>query len=939
MPKFILPAVLLLFSIYAHAQRFSGHAPSTSWKQVNTDTVRVVFPEGYEQQASMIAATAHRLGLQTQSTMGSRFRKVSIVLQPNTTVANGYVGLGPWRSEFMLTPSPSSFNLGSLPWSYTLALHEYRHVQQYSNFRKGISAVAYYLFGEQGQELFNSATVPNWFWEGDAVYQETRMSDQGRGRLPYFFKDYRSLWTGRKQYSWMKLRSGSLQDFIPNHYPLGYMLVSYGREKYGEDLWRKVTGDAVSKVQLYPLQRAIKKYTGKNYQDFRKEAIAYYQGFLPADAVQDSVALWAQEHKHFVADEGFPQWLDANTIVFVSEGYDRIPAFYIRNLQTGRQHKVRVKDISQDNYFSCVNGKIVYAAYEPALRWSWTDYSVLKVLDAHTGKQRSLTSHSKYFSPDISADGKQVVAVDVQPGGASSLHIIDAGNGEVLGKIPNAQKLFYTFPKFYNDSTIVSAVRNITGQMTMALINIHNGNVDELLPYSMKVIGFPSVYKDTITFTAANGETDEIFAITGSRQLLQYTGARKLNASTGNYQASIRNNKAVWTAFTSVGYHIVHQPVQSNSWQPLPINHFTDTSFNYRLNGLRIAKTDPDTGRQYPVTAYSKAFHLFNLHSRRPFVDDPEYTFSVVGENVLNTMLTELYFTYNRDDRSKQFGGTVTYGGLFPYIHLGTSYTLDRSALLRQKTVFWNEWQGKVGVQLPFNFTSGKRYRSLNVIGDLVYNKRYFQGTYKDSFDNRGFAYFTGLISYTTQSQSAVKHIYPRWAQSASLRYSKAVTALDANQVTANAYAYFPGLFRTHNLIINGSVQQRDTLNNARFSNALPFSRGYIAQNYHQMGKFGVNYHLPLAYPDWGFGNIVYFLRMRANLFYDDTYVADYTAARHKTSLKFRSYGTEVYFDTKWWNEYDVTFGVRYSRLIDGNRQGLGANQWEFIVPITALSR
>jgi hypothetical protein len=39
------------------------------------------------------------------------------------------------------------------------------------------------------------------------------------------------------------------------------------------------------------------------------------------------------------------------------------------------------------------------------------------------------------------------------------------------------------------------------------------------------------------------------------------------------------------------------------------------------------------------------------------------------------------------------------------------------------------------------------------------------------------------------------------------------------------------------------------------------------------------NYHLPLLYPDWGFGNIVYFLRVRGNAFYDFTKVYPATSS------------------------------------------------------------
>ena len=42
------------------------------------------------------------------------------------------------------------------------------------------------LFGENGRALANAAAIPDWFFEGDAVYNETLMSTQGRGRLPYF---------------------------------------------------------------------------------------------------------------------------------------------------------------------------------------------------------------------------------------------------------------------------------------------------------------------------------------------------------------------------------------------------------------------------------------------------------------------------------------------------------------------------------------------------------------------------------------------------------------------------------------------------------------------------------------------------------------------------------------------------------------------------------
>jgi hypothetical protein len=51
---------------------------------------------------------------------------------------------------------------------------------------------------EDGYALASNAAVPDWFFEGDAVYQETVLSEQGRGRLPQFLNAYPSLWLSGK---------------------------------------------------------------------------------------------------------------------------------------------------------------------------------------------------------------------------------------------------------------------------------------------------------------------------------------------------------------------------------------------------------------------------------------------------------------------------------------------------------------------------------------------------------------------------------------------------------------------------------------------------------------------------------------------------------------------------------------------------------------------
>lgn len=935
LPLFLLSVVCLP----AAAQQFGGNPPSIHWQQINTDTVRVIFPMGLRQQAADVASITHALAQQTQHTIGDRLRKINIVLQNQTVISNAYVAPGPYRSEFFITPPQNSFELGSLPWQKMLALHEYRHVQQYNNFRKGLSKLFYILFGEEGQSVANSAAIPNWFWEGDAVYQETMQSHQGRGRLPWFFNDYRSLWLAGKNYSWMKLRNGSLRDFTPDHYRLGYMMVAYGREKFGEDFWRKVTDEAVRFDGLfYPFQRSLARYSGISYDRFRNDAVEYFlHDYHPSKNV-DPAHEEAWEQKHFVASEEFPQWLDDHTLVFVKSSYKKLPAFVTRDVNTGQEKNIRVKDISTDNYFSCRNGRLVYAAYTTDPRWGWRDFQDLRVLDLATGRQRTLTHHTKYFSPDISPDGSQVVAVQETPGGSNFLHILDAASGNLVKAIPNPDSLVFTYPKFYGNDHIVAAVRDRQGGMALASVRIADGQTRTLIPFSMHVIGFPQVQHDTITFTAAYREHDELFMLAGEE--LYRLPVRE--ATTGHYQLAVKGSRYAWTVFTATGSHIMLGDSTSR-----PRVRFAADSLATGLPDFHVSSLEANPNpvistyghQRYDATYYPQSFRLLNFHSWRPYISDPDYTFSVTSENVLNTLQSEFYFSYNRNERYKQLGWNAIYGGLFPWIKLGASYIIDRNGAYKGNQVYWNEWEERAGLQLPLHFTEGRHFTNFSVGTDIVYNKRIFRGLYKDSLDGRGFAYMDPSLSFANKTQKARQQIYPRWAQSLYVNYPVAVSKYTAHQLLASGYLYLPGLFLNHSLVISGAFQQRDTLRKVAFTNHFPFSRGYTAQNFHQMWKLGGNYHFPLLYPDWGFAQIVYFLRIRANLFYDHTRVEDPLLKPLGGQLDFRSWGTEIFFDTKWWNQHPISFGIRYSRLMDGGYQGLAPNQWEFILPINLLER
>ncbi|RYU91547.1 hypothetical protein EWM62_06300 [Mucilaginibacter terrigena] len=935
--KRLLLLLLIFTATLTKAQQFGGNPPSIKWKQVNTPAARVIFSQGMDSVAQRVAQTIARLNSVIQPTIGFKQKQVSIVLQNQTTISNAYVGLAPFRSEFYLTAGQNSFDVGSLPWPGQLAIHEFRHVQQYNNFNVGLSRGLRVLFGEGGQALGNALSVPDWFFEGDAVYNETLVSEQGRGRLPYFFNGFRALWAAGKGYSWMKLRNGSYLDYTPNHYPLGYMMVAYGREKYGNTFWKDVTHDAAAfNTGFYPLQGAIKRHAGVDYTTFRNAAFNHFKQVFKADAKDESPNA---KRRHFTGDEEYPAYVNDSTLIYLRSSYNQIPQFVIKTGDSERA--IAVQGITTDNYFSYQDGKIIYAAYRPDLRWGYRNYSELVVIDINTGKEHRITRKTKYFAPAFSADGKTIVAVQNASTGKSELHLLNAENGKLLTALPNTAGLFYTYPKFYGDGKIISAVRNFKGEMSLALIDITSGATKYLLLFSFEPIAFPQVQGDKVYFTKTAGLNDRLFVLDLASNQLAEVQAAVQNSAIGAYQPAISQNKIAWTGFTASGYRLQEYnntdvkliPVSnSQGFSALPDLNISVLKKDSAANLLASVKTD-----SLPVTNYSKLHGLFNFHSIFPSLDDPNYSLQLVGENLLNTFQSQLTFTYNRDEGYKQIGYEAAYGAFFPYLLAGADYTFDRRGLYKGTRIYFNETDIHAGLQVPLNLSVGKYSRSLSFSSSFYYSRNTFQEAFRSTFRDSYYTYLSNSIRFSNQTQQARQHINPRFAQSISINYKKSVSGREANQFLSTGTFYFPGLLPNHSLAISGAYQHRGQNNGIGFSNDFPFSHGYTAESLDNMNKFAASYHFPIAYPDAGAANLVYFMRIRGNIFYDQTHATESEFFANKSALKanFRSAGAAIFFDTKWFNQASISFGIRYSRLLDDDLfGGNGRNRVELVLPV-----
>jgi hypothetical protein len=285
-------------------------------------------------------------------------------------------------------------------------------------------------------------------------------------------------------------------------------------------------------------------------------------------------------------------------------------------------------------------------------------------------------------------------------------------------------------------------------------------------------------------------------------------------------------------------------------------------------------------------------------------------------------------------------GFSVIYGGVFPFLSAGINYTIDRRTLYHGKPVTFNELEPLAGFNIPLNISKGRSFTFLNFGSQYIYNQSNYRGVYKDTLGKTSYSYNSSFLSFTHQAQKAVQQIFPQFAQTMNITYKTAISHYSGFQLVASGNLYVPGLLKTHSIVLNGAYLRKDSSGQVNFSSDFPFSRGYSSINLYQMYKWGVDYHLPLFYPDAGFGNILYFLRLRADLFYDDTGVNDFLTNGNKFTAAFRSAGAEITFDTKLWNEAKASIGIRYSHLFDDDLFGSsGRNRWEIILPVNIFNQ
>ncbi|TGE21701.1 hypothetical protein E5K00_15625 [Hymenobacter aquaticus] len=923
MSKFLLAAVAATVScLPALAQPALPVLPqnptSLRWYQVRTPHFQVLYPEGFGPQAQRTARRLEQVYSPVSASLEKEPRPVSVILQNQTTVSNGFVTIIPRHSEFFTTMPQDPFLTGTLDWLDQLAIHEYRHVVQYEKGQQGLGRLAYSLFGYGGLGVVTLG-IPDWFWEGDAVGTETLLTRSGRGRIPYFDLGLRANLLAGRRFSYSKAVAGSFRDNVPNHYVLGYFLTTNYKRTNGARAWSEVL-NRYYRFPIYPFSfsNSLKHASGHGlrvddlYQRTMQQLDSTWRAQQQQLTLTNVAEFRTRAEPRVFTEYQYPQYVTDSTVLAVKVGLGDISQLVLLSRQ-GAERRVFVQGpVNNPELLSVGGGKACWLEFRPDVRWGQRVYSDIKVLDLTSGQLTRLTTQARYTTAALSPDGRTLIAVRATTDYQNQLVVLDARTGQEKRVLPNPANDFYLQPRWRADGRSIVVVTLQAGGKTIETIDTETGQHQALLPVSNVNLSHPQPWGDYVLCNSPQSGIDNLYALdTRSGQVRQVT-SRPLGA----YHAAVApdGRHLAFHDFRAEGARVVEMPLQPDTWPAAPAAPatpaaYTDPLLSQEPGAATVGAVLP--GAAAPEAAplatarYHRLSHAFNVFSWG-LIQAPTGQGLSVGirsQDILNTTQAVVAAGYDQTERTTNVSANVSYQGLFPVLDLGfqrggrrASQYIDRRLPVDSlRSDRWTYNRFTAGVRLPFNFTRSKYQHGLTL--GAYYSGEQVQGYDLPVrfLDEVGFGKSLHALNYTLAYSHTLRQskrdMAPRWGQAltASWRNTPFGVGLPARQWAVFGSLYLPGLGKHHSLRLRGGYQdQQQRL--YQFSPAVFYPRGEGYVSFNQLRVGSVEYRLPLADLHLELGRLLYVQRIKAMGFFDAA------VGRNTIDRQYRTTGLDVSF-------------------------------------------
>jgi hypothetical protein len=909
--KYSLALLCALSAATAGAQYYDwGTSPvSTKWRKIKTDDLKLIYPADFEAGARRVAWYLDTV----RTHIGHGFRhgtmRTPVVLHTRNTLGNGMVMWAPRRMELLAAPAASY----SEPWLKQLAIHEYRHNVQYNNLRRGLMRPLTWLLGEQiaflGVYQFSISIL-----EGDAVMAETEMSSFGRGLQPSWTMHYRAVGdVGSKKRATDYWFSGSFRDFVPDHYRLGYQMVRWSNHILGERVWDDVARYVARNPQfIVPMNFGLRKNYGLSETDLFHRTFAdlnAYWAMLPQ--VDDSSQRVVTPERSYTTYQ-WPLWIDGETLVAFKSDLRRTSRIVRVDVATGCE-EVLAWTGTVSSRPALADGVLWWTEFRRSTLWEQKVSSRLCSFDMPTGRKQTHHSEDQVFYPTpLPGGGLAYVAYDY-----SGCFSIVGGGGDRLD-LPTGVEVTGLA---HDDATGALCFIGLDDG-GMFLGEVDGDGFRRLTPSRHITISDLRAGGGRLYFGSIVSGKDEAHAF----DLATATEYRLSRSAYGSFQPSTPDaGRVALTTYDRHGYHLAIQDTAGAVEQPrrtLPIDLVNPPWKRWtlpKMDSLVYTPADAErSARERGSRKFNKMLNIFQPHSWLPIDFYPPAALSendlttrlgatVISQSLLSDAVSWLAYGWTRTGGSMLRGG-MTYSGLGPVLDVDFAWggapqpvygnpiphelNLTRSRQLSVAT----------RLSLPLSITSGAWRSSLTPSVEYYYiNGLILKLTSATSGKlTRGVERLTYALGYSGQTRMAHSQFLPRWGVAARVSYVTNPTNRDYKDLwTASLSGWLPGISDIHSTRVRVGWQQAVGKAEARplFRVKDIFPRGAM-YNFpvSRWGSVSVDYQLPVWYPEGGIRGLLYFKRVRLNLFADYARWSDADLRGGAWSALY-SYGGDLTFD------------------------------------------
>lgn len=900
------------------AYDFQQNPSDMKWRHISTENFDVIFPEELEEDAQRAVHLLEKAYPFVTRSLEVKPPKIPLILQNQSVQSNGFVTLAPRRSEFYITPAIDP-ELTNTEWIKTLSIHEFRHVVQFQKTRRGFNKALEIILGQVGQALGLGLTLPPWFLEGDAVGMETALTRGGRGRLPLFDRDLRTILLSGKDYNYDKAHLGSYEDYIPNHYYYGYFYTSWLRNEYGDLFLSKLANESAER-SYNPLTfyNSVDRLTNQKFEKFYKNVMKdlLTEWKKRAEKLTPTPYTVKTINKRFGwTNYYFPQATKNGKILALKKGLSFIDRFVLID---GKKEKTLFypAPLTNEYPYKLRNNRFAFVEWEYDPRWGYRDFSRIKVYDLNSKTFKVDKRKTKARVAVLDQEGNRTAYSEWDEHQGQFLVVLNTKGKEIL-RIPYEKTEVITSLDWLNDHELVFVSKDQSDQKSISKIDLDTRKVETLLEKSVTNIGSIAVEEGHVLFESPESGIDNIF-------LLSADGTRQVTSALfGAYAPELKDGKLVYNDYSIEGMNVVEKSLpweteqkSENSFYPI-YEKFSKTENFHALD------SDYSKKELFKSKKYSQPGHAINLHSWVILAPPLSNTITVQGysRDVLNKFSLSVGGEYNLNEQTVNGFVTAAWTHFYPVFDISAGYGNRRQDIETTTEKIENKWEEgtfEAGVSIPWKYLQG---RFIHTFTTRAFS-RLIKVTNKLSSDqtdvNDGALLSPGVeLAYAAYSRMAKRDINPPWAFFLSGRAEEGhdITGKDQKGSLQNVdgRVFVPGFWHHHSFFQQLAYErQRDDF--YQYSSYVMYPRGTKSVFLQEFTKYSANYTMPLFYPDYNLSRYIYFKRISLNLFYDQL------NGRYQTfSYKAASTGWEAIFEMNFVRIFiPFSIGVRGNYVLDG---------------------